>query len=94
MATKYRRREAETPPSRFARVPVVGQLQRATDSESGLRRFYRDIRSELRKVVWPTREHAINLTLIVCVVSAAVGAFLGGLDLLFAELFKVLLGRV
>ncbi|HEV8633421.1 MAG TPA: preprotein translocase subunit SecE [Chloroflexota bacterium] len=95
MATKYRRREAETPPSRFARVPVVGQLQRATtDSESGLRRFFRDIRSELRKVVWPTREHAINLTMIVCAVSVAVGVFLGGLDLLFAELFKVLLGRV
>ena len=95
MATKYRRREAEVPPSRFARVPIVGQLQRATtDSESGLRRFYRDVRSELRKVVWPTREQATNLTVIVCVASVAVGVLLGGLDLLFAELFRVLLGRV
>jgi preprotein translocase subunit SecE len=95
MATKYRRREAEEPqPGRFAKVPGVGQLQRATDSESRIRRFYRDIRSELRKVVWPTREHTTNLTVIVCIVSAAVGVFLGGVDLLFGELFKVLLGRV
>lgn len=95
MATKYRRRDTEVQqPGRFARVPGVGQLQRATDSEGRIRRFYRDIRSELRKVVWPTREQATNLTVVVCIVAAAVGVFLGGVDLAFGELFKVLLGRV
>ena len=96
MATKYRRQQPPTPPeSRFARVPVVGTLQRAaTDSERGPRRFFRDTRSELRKVVWPTREQATNLTVLVCVASLIVGLFLGGVDLLFSELFKALLGRV
>lgn len=95
MATKFRRREPEAPPpSRLARLPGVGTLQRATDRDSGVRRILRDTRSELRKVVWPTREQTTNLTVLVCVASVAVGAFLGGLDLLFAELFKILLGRV
>jgi preprotein translocase subunit SecE len=96
MATKYRRRESPEvqQPGRFARVPGVGSLQNATGSDSRLQRFYRDIKSELRKVVWPTREQATNLTVIVCIVSAAVGVFLGGVDLAFGELFKVLLGRV
>ena len=95
MATKYRRRDpAPPPPSRFARLPGVGTIQRAaTDSESGPRRFFRDTRSELRKVVWPTREQATNLTAVVCVVSLAVGIFLGGLDLLFSQLFKMLMGQ-
>jgi preprotein translocase subunit SecE len=93
MATKFRRREPETP-SRFARLPVVGALQRATERESAPRRFYRDTKSELRKVVWPTREQAINLTVLVCAASVAVGVFLGGIDLLFGELFKILVGRV
>lgn len=96
MATKYRRRDQAPPPqSRLSRVPGVGTIQRvATDQESGPRRFIRDTRSELRKVVWPTREQATNLTVIVCAVSLAVGVFLGGVDLLFSELFKYLLGRV
>ena len=95
MATKYRRRDPTPPPtSRFGRLPGVGTLQRAaTDQESGPRRFFRDTRSELRKVVWPTREQATNLTVLVCVASLAVGLFLGGLDLLFAQLFKMLLGQ-
>ncbi|HZR00599.1 MAG TPA: preprotein translocase subunit SecE [Chloroflexota bacterium] len=91
MASRYGR----TPPapSRFGRLPGVGAIQRATDRESGIQRFYRDTRSELRKVVWPTREQATNLTILVVVASVAVGAILGGFDLLFAQLFKMLLGQ-
>ena len=55
--------------------------------------FVQGSRIELRKVVWPTREQATNLTVLVCVASLAVGLFLGGLDLLFAQLFKMLLGQ-
>jgi len=94
MATRYRRQAPAPPPSRFSRLPGVGTIQRAaTDTERGPRRFFRDTRSELRKVVWPTREQATNLTALVCVASLAVGAFLGSIDLLFAQLFKILMGR-
>jgi preprotein translocase subunit SecE len=61
-----------------------GQVERASG-------FVREIRSELRKVVWPTRQEAINLTLIVIGVSAAVGLFLGLVDFGFTELFRVIL---
>ena len=56
--------------------------------------FYRQVVAELRKVVWPTRDQAVNLTVLVCAASIAVGVLLGGCDLLFAELFKILLGQV
>ena len=51
----------------------------------------REIRSELRKVVWPTRDEAIRLTAVVIGVCAAVGLFLGGVDFLFAEMFRLIL---
>ncbi len=38
--------------------------------------------AELRKVVWPTRRTVVNLTVIVIVVSAIVGAYIAILDLL------------
>jgi preprotein translocase SecE subunit len=46
-------------------------------------RWVEDIISELRKVTWPTREDTVNLTIVVLVVSMAVGLALGGIDILF-----------
>jgi preprotein translocase subunit SecE len=45
--------------------------------------WFRDVMSELRKVTWPTRQETINLTIVVLVVAAALGIFLGGLDYVF-----------
>jgi preprotein translocase subunit SecE len=53
--------------------------------------FVREVRSELRKVVWPSRPQAINLTILVIAVSAAVGTFLGLVDFAFSQLMEALL---
>jgi preprotein translocase subunit SecE len=55
--------------------------------------FVRDIIDELRKVTWPTRREAIRLTIMVIIVCAVVGIFLGAIDYGFSELVaKVFLG--
>jgi preprotein translocase subunit SecE len=54
--------------------------------------FIHDVRSELRKVVWPTQRETVNLTVVVLALSLAVGLFLGGTDFVFQELFRWLLG--
>jgi preprotein translocase subunit SecE len=54
--------------------------------------FIRDVRSELRKVSWPTQREALNLTVVVVALSVSVGLFLGGIDFVFQELFRFLLG--
>ena len=51
-------------------------------------RWLEDIISELRKVTWPTRQETANLTMVVVVVSVAVGLALGGIDLLFNWLIE------
>jgi len=61
----------------FAFGKMVGKVRRLTPVE-----FVFEVRDELSKVVWPTREQAIKLTLIVIGTSIAVGLFIGGLDLL------------
>jgi len=38
--------------------------------------------AELRKVEWPSRRQVVNLTAIVIVVSAAVGAYIAIIDFL------------
>jgi preprotein translocase subunit SecE len=55
--------------------------------------FYRETMAELRKVVWPTREQAINLTIIVVVVVVAMSIFLGGIDVILTQILRFLLER-
>ena len=56
-------------------------------------RLMGEVVSELRRVTWPTREETMRLTLMVLAVAAAVGVFLGLIDIGFARLFDVILRR-
>jgi len=53
--------------------------------------FLKDVRLELKKVSWPTREETIKLTGIVILMSVALAAFLGLLDFGFLTLLNRLL---
>jgi preprotein translocase subunit SecE len=52
-------------------------------------RFLRETRSEVRKVVWPSRREALNMTAIVLGVTVLMAAGLGVVDWLFAKLFAL-----
>jgi preprotein translocase subunit SecE len=55
------------------------------DQENRVVRYFKATRSELRKVVWPSQEELINLTVIVLIVTIGMSAFLGILDFVFAQ---------
>lgn len=59
---------------------------------NALQRLYRETVGELRKVSWPTRREAANLTIIVLVVVISMTVILGSLDLLFSWLLRLLIG--
>ena len=44
--------------------------------------FFKEVKEELAKVTWPTRQQTIRYTILVILVAVAVGLFLGGLDYL------------
>lgn len=51
--------------------------------------FFKEVKMEIKKVNWPTRQETTRYTLIVIVVSFVVAAFLGGLDFLFKRLLHI-----
>ncbi len=55
---------------------------------SRIRRFIEESWSELKKVTWPTREQVRNLTVLVFVISAAVGAYIALFDILFTAIIQ------
>ena len=54
-------------------------------------RYFRETWAELKKVRWPTRQEAQNLTLVVLAVTVAMAAILGLLDAFYSWLFKGLI---
>jgi preprotein translocase subunit SecE len=56
-----------------------------------IRRLVRETVGELRKVSWPSRQEAFNLTKIVLIVIFATSFILGLLDIVFARLFAWLI---
>lgn len=55
--------------------------------------FVKEVIAELKKVTWPTREETIRYTAIVFAISILVGAFVGGLDVLFVRITSLLFKR-
>ncbi len=56
----------------------------------GTGQFLREVRVELSKVTWPSREELIQSTLVVLVAVAISGAFIAVLDLIFSRLINVI----
>ena len=77
--------------------PAVAKAKKpqASGAQPKKRRFtfFSDIIGELKKVVWPTRQETMRLTLIVIGLCVVMGLILGAVDYGFSELVaKVFLG--
>jgi preprotein translocase subunit SecE len=62
--------------------------------ENALVRTLREVRSEMKKVVWPTREETVRLTIVVIALSAVISVVLFSADALFATLLGLLQNAV
>jgi preprotein translocase subunit SecE len=49
-------------------------------------KFLGEVIAELKKVVWPTRQETMHLTILVLIVCIAVGLLLGVIDYGFSKL--------
>ncbi len=52
-----------------------------------IKNFFQEVKTEMKKVNWPTKDETIKYTLVVIGATAAVAAYLGALD---AVLFQIL----
>lgn len=55
-------------------------------------RFVREIVSELRKVIWPTRKELVTYTSVVVVFVAVMTAIVAGMDMGFAKVMLLVFG--
>ena len=56
-------------------------------------KWFRELKSECRKIVWPTREQTVNNTLVVLASVVIIGIFIWVLDIVFGLGIQTLLAH-
>jgi preprotein translocase subunit SecE len=67
-------------------------LQKLVDKFHELTKFLREVRSEMRKVVWPTRQQTVNYTLVVVAAVVLVAGLISITDAAFGAVIRRVLG--
>ena len=50
--------------------------------------YLRDVRGEMKKVTWPSKDDMIKTTVAVIVISLFFGIYLFGVDFIFSRIFQ------
>ena len=56
--------------------------------------FFRQVRSEASKVVWPTRKETVTTGIMVLIMTSLLAIFFLGVDAFFSSIVKYLLGLI
>ncbi|MCV2886384.1 preprotein translocase subunit SecE [Aestuariibacter sp. AA17] len=73
-------------------VVVAGFVAASTEKGATFINFAKESRTEVRKVVWPTRQEATQTTLIVLAATVVVSLLLWGLDGIIVRLVSFITG--
>ncbi|QQR48568.1 preprotein translocase subunit SecE [bacterium] len=50
--------------------------------------FVNEVKNELRKISWPSRDELVGATIIVCILVLVLSTILGGMDFFFSLVIK------
>jgi preprotein translocase subunit SecE len=89
--TKRAMEKAERSKDKLTR-PTPQQVA-AKRKRTGIRQFAREVRGELARVAWPSRQEVVTYTIVVLVSVTFFMVAIGGMDYLFTKLvYKVISG--
>ena len=77
-----------------ARVRAAQARPAAKGEKKGVVRFLRDVRVEMSKVTWPTRQDLLQSTIVVLVAVAIAAAFTALCDLVFSQFVERVLNLI
>jgi preprotein translocase subunit SecE len=83
------KKEANAPLQKKESKPVEKKERKEPNFIS---RYYRETTGELRKVTWPTRNEAVNMTILVVIVLIIMTIFLGSVDAIAAVVVSWIIG--
>ena len=85
MKRAQRRQGTQVERAQAAAATRRAQLQQKKQ-RTGARQFLKEVRQELKKVIWPTRQELTTYTVVVLVTVIVMTSYVFGLDVLFSRL--------
>lgn len=73
--------------------PVKSTKEKKAKNSGGFVKFFRDLKGEFKKIVWPSKKQIINNTIVVIAAILVVGVFIWLVDLGLAKLVQLFLGN-
>lgn len=83
---------SETSVDAKAEKPKKAKDGKSKKPKKSIVKYFKDARSEFKKVVWPTPKQTTNNTIVVIITCALAALFIFGVDSLFSLLNKLMLG--
>ena len=68
--------------------PSAQQKREEQQRQGGLREYFRGVKTEIKKVVWPTRKELVSYTVVVIITCAVFALFLWGVDSGFLAIIR------
>lgn len=98
MLNRQLRRVQERSKASVQKQRATAQRKKAAERKKGEKKgiwntivqFLRDVRIEMKKVIWPGKEEVINYTVVVVVTVTVVTTFILVLDLILSKLLQLI----
>ena len=74
----------------FINDKIVSEKEKKPTITKRVIQFFRDYKSEVKKIVWPSGKDVVKNTLIVLIICVIIGIFIWAVDLGLAELLKLI----
>jgi len=60
-------------------------------ADNRITRYFKEVRAEIRKVTWPSRQEVLRLSTIVVIVMVVMSAFMAIIDYAFSRLMQAII---
>ena len=81
----------ETPSEQTSSKTPSATKKRKIKGKNRLARWFREMRSELNKVVWPTPKQVVNNTSVALTVMACMALLISALDFAASQIFRFII---
>ena len=88
------RRLQEKEEKRARERRAKGQASRPKRQRIGPRQFLSEVRTELKRVAWPSRRETVTFTTVTLITSAFTTVYVFGLDIVFKRTVLYLVERI
>ena len=75
------------------KTPAKSSAKNQKKQPNKVAKYFKDLKSEFKKVVWPTKKQVLNNTAVVLATIIFIGIFVGAFDTLTGWLLKLVLNK-